>query len=516
VAVSARVGYTLIALCALCSAASAQLVGNPAGPRTGTIYELHVFPPAPDILAQLNTLGLNVGHITPDYAEVFATGGEYEYLTQHGYNVARVGQQPDPPDFRRSTARGLGVYHNYTTLTTELQAYKSAYPSITKLISLGPSVQGRYLWALHISDNPNLDEEEPEFKYVSSMHGDETVGLEMCLYLIDYLLTNYGSDTRVTDLVNETSIWIVPSMNPDGLDMGTRLNANGYDLNRSFPNYPEDYSMTAANLAPSYSGLQPEVQHLMSWAYGHRFVLSANLHTGAVVASYPFDADPGIPSGQPAPTAENGLFVELATVYASNNPPMYANNSPPFQNGIVNGNEWYIVTGGMQDWMYRYMGNAEITVELSVPKKPSQSSLPTYWDNNRESMLSYMEQVHRGVRGVVTDADTTEPLAATVRVYGYPQLVFTDPDVGDYYRLLPDGTYTLRFESVGYAAVVVPGIVVTSGSPTRVDVAMAPLVGLDAQRPESLVVLVCMLMFFAGVVLKTRIVDNLPARRERD
>ncbi len=465
-------------LALLAAAASAQLVGNPAGPRTGLVYELHVSPPSAPVLGELNRLGFNVGHVTRDYAEVFATQGEYDYLAANGYSVTVAGTQPNPPVVPRAEPRGLGVYHTYASLTTDLQTYAASYPAITKLVSLGGSVQGRKLWAMIISDNPTLDEEEPEFKYVSTMHGDEPVGTEMCVYLIDHLLTNYGIDSRVTDLVNETKIWIVPLMNPDGLEAGTRNNANGFDLNRSFPNFPEDYSMTAANLAPNLSGLQPEVQILMAWAYAHRFVLSANLHTGEVVASYPYDAAPGVPDMTPALTPDHALFVDLATAYASNNPPMAANNSPPFQNGIVNGNHWFIVEGGMQDWMYRFMGDAEITLELAIPKKPPQGQLATYWANNQESMLSYLEWVHRGVRGVVTDSGTSDPLNATVRVLGNPQLVFSDPDVGDYYRLLRPGTYALKFESVGYEPVTVTNVVVTSGAATRVDVALTPMAGL--------------------------------------
>lgn len=452
------------------SIAAAQIVGNAAGPRVGTVYELRLSPVDAAALRTINRQGYNIGHVTPDYAEIYATPGEYDQLVSDGYNVVIVGQQPNPPQYPTRALRGLGVYHSYAGVTAELQGYAGSYPSITRLRSLGKSVQGRDLWALLITDNPTVDEEEPEFKYVSTMHGDEPVGTEMCLYFIDYLLTNYGSDSRVTNLVNDTAIWIVPVMNPDGLDLGTRANADGYDLNRSFPAFPTDYAQTIFTGGPDYRGLEPEVRHLMYFAYHNSFALSANFHTGAVVASYAYDDDVGVPDMVPAPTPDNPLYVALATTYAMNNPPMYANNAPPFQNGIVNGNDWFKVVGGMQDWMYRFMGMDEITVELSVPKRPSQSLLPQYWNENRESMLSYLEWVHRGVRGLVTDADTGDPLFAYVRVVGNDQPVFTDPDVGDYYRVLPAGTYDLEFTAYTYQPVVVNNVTVTSGAATRVDV----------------------------------------------
>jgi murein tripeptide amidase MpaA len=56
----------------------------------------------------------------------------------------------------------------------------------------------------------------PEVKYIGNMHGNEVVGLEVLLYLIEYLLTS--NDTQVSQLMNQSRIWIMPSMNPDGLE----------------------------------------------------------------------------------------------------------------------------------------------------------------------------------------------------------------------------------------------------------------------------------------------------------
>ena len=56
------------------------------------------------------------------------------------------------------------------------------------------------------------------FKYVENMHGDEVVGREVLLYLIQYLCDHYGSDDTTTNLVDNTDIYVVPSMNPDGYE----------------------------------------------------------------------------------------------------------------------------------------------------------------------------------------------------------------------------------------------------------------------------------------------------------
>ena len=107
----------------------------------------------------------------------------------------------DPADLDAATdaKATLGTYHGYAALTSELAAFAAARPDIARLVSIGRSVQGRELWAMKITDNPDLEENEPEAKYVAAMHGDEPVGTEMSLYLIDELLGGYGVDPRITD-----------------------------------------------------------------------------------------------------------------------------------------------------------------------------------------------------------------------------------------------------------------------------------------------------------------------------
>ena len=120
----------------------------------------------------------------------------------------------------------------------------------------------------------------------------------------------------------------------------------------------------------------------------------------------------------------------------------------------------------------------EVTMELGVTKQPAASTISTYWSYNRDSLLAYIETCLIGIRGVVTEAGTGIPLAATVTVAGNIKEVTTDPDVGDYHRMLLPGTYDLVFSAPGYDSVTVNDIVVGSGDATRVDVQLVPPVSL--------------------------------------
>jgi ankyrin repeat protein len=350
-------------------------------------------------------------------------------------------------------------YRTWPEIEQLLADWAADYPDICELHDLGPSVLGRHIWALRITDDLELEEDEPEFKYVSTMHGDEWVGNEMCLFFIDLLLTNYGSDPRITNLINEIDIWIVPVMNPDGYVLNRRENYNGVDLNRDFPEGTQGDENTTV-------GRQPETAAVMEWSFGDSFTLSANFHTGALVVNYPFDND-GMGSVF-SPTPDQDMFVWISEEYSQHNLPMW--NSPYFYHGITNGAAWYSISGGMQDWNYRYMGDNDVTIELSNTKRPPYYQIPQFWDDNRESMLAYMETCLIGVRGIVTDADTGVPLAATVTVVGRDHEIYTDPDVGDYHRMLLPGTYELRFEAEGYDPLVVSNVIVNSGDATRLDV----------------------------------------------
>ncbi len=358
------------------------------------------------------------------------------------------------------------TYRSHTEIGQFLSDTVADHGSICQLYDLGSSVQGRELWALRISDNVPAEEDEPEFKYISTMHGNEIVGNEMCLYLIDHLTDNYGVDPDITHLVDEMDIWIMPLMNPDGYMAGTRTrrNANGVDLNRDFPD-----PYTSPNNTPA--GRAAETGVVMNWCFGESFTLSANIHTGALVVNYPLDNNPeGASVFTPSP--DEDLFVYISEEYSQHNSPMW-NGS--WYHGITNGAAWYRIDQGMQDWNYHYLGCNEVTLEISNDQSPypAASQLPTYWNNNRDSMLAYMATALIGVRGIVTDAATGLPRQATVTIEGRDHAVYTDPDVGDYHRMLLPGTYTVSVEAKGYDTAVFPDLVVHAGDATRWDVALA-------------------------------------------
>lgn len=441
-----------------------------------TPYRVHLIDETS--LRELSDLRLDVDRVSVAdgvlAVEVFLNPDEVKLLEALGYRVAAIPDEGYEGFLRekqrlatKSPTDTTRDYHTYETLVAELQAIAAANPTLCHLYNIGPTVQGRALWFMKISDNVDVEEDELEFRYIAAMHGNEVVGKEMCIYLINYLVDNYGVDPAVTNLVNDTEIWILPSMNPDGTAAGSRYNANGVDLNRDFPDRVIDSVNTTA-------GRQIETADVMNWNFVHQPIFSANFHGGALVANYPWDGCYD-PQANHAYTDDQDVFLSAAETYSSNNLPMWNNNTPPFVHGTVNGVDWYQINGGLQDWSYVWMGDMDITMEISNAYWPSASQLPTFWNDNRPAMIAYMQFAHRGVRGVVTDASTGAPLLAQIMVQGRDDFTaYADSGVGDYHRPLQPGTYNIDVTSFGYWPAHLTNVQVQQGPPTRLDVQLQP------------------------------------------
>lgn len=248
-------------------------------------------------------------------------------------------------------------YHQYEDLSKFLRDMETKYPKISRLHTIGKSVKKRDLVAIQITDNvEGVEPGEPMFKYVGNMHGNEAVGREILIYLIQYLLENYEKDDRVTALVKNTNIYIMPTMNPDGFENAKegqctgevgRGNENKVDLNRNFPDQFD---------VKDKINIQPETKALMDWIEGQKFVLSANLHGGSVVASYPFDdSAKHRVAGEYSAAPDDAVFKQLAHVYANYHKTMKSgvHCGDHFPDEITNGAHWYDVPGILQKFYFR-------------------------------------------------------------------------------------------------------------------------------------------------------------------
>jgi len=274
----------------------------------------------------------------------------------------------------------MGGYLTYQELLDELDAMRAQYPdlitakeNISNFLTEGtpdnsttPSIGGNGIKWVKISDNPeSTSEGEPQILYTAIHHAREPLSLSQLVFYMWYLLENYDSDPEVQSIVNNTELYFVPVINPDGYLYNEKTNPNGggfwrknrkntygTDLNRNYEYYingDPNNGMWGGEGASSntgsetYHGPAPfsevETQAIKWFVENHNFVMAFNNHTSGDLLLYPYGYT------ENAPTPENDLFVGISEELVS-------------RNGFSNilSSELYPASGDSDDFMYGTIG----------------------------------------------------------------------------------------------------------------------------------------------------------------
>ncbi|XP_029312759.1 inactive carboxypeptidase-like protein X2 [Cottoperca gobio] len=380
-------------------------------------------------------------------------------------------------------------HHSYKEMRQLMKVVNEMCPNITRIYNIGKSYSGLKLYAIEISDNPGEHEVgEPEFRYTAGSHGNEVLGRELLLLLMQFMCLEYMSgNQRIRHLVKETRIHLLPSVNPDGyekaFEVGSELSGwslgrwsnDGIDIHHNFPDLnsilweaeakkwiprkmfnhyvpiPEWYLFKNASVAV-------ETRALIAWMEKMPFVLGGNIQGGELVVTFPYDKTRSQGVGrEQTPTPDDHVFRWLAFSYASTHRLMTTANqrvchTEDFakEDGTINGASWHTAPGSMNDFSYLHTNCFELSMYVGCDKFPHESELPEEWENNRESLLVFMEQVHRGIKGVVRDLQGRGIANAIISVEGISHDIRTASD-GDYWRLLNPGEYRVTARAEGYS-----------------------------------------------------------------
>ena len=367
----------------------------------------------------------------------------------------------------------IDFYPTYEAYEQMMQDFQSQYPDLCKLIEIGQLASGRKILVLQIGDNINEIEDEPNFFYTATMHGDELAGYPMMLQLIDYLLCNYETEDQVKNIVDNINIYINPLANPDGTYRGgnetvreaIRFNNNFVDLNRNFPD-------PKGGDNPDGRSHQTETEIFMDFADNYNIHMACNLHSGVEVVNYPWDTFSEV-------HADDDWLYQISREYADT---VHSYASAPdfftdFDNGITNGFAWFEVEGGRQDYMTYFKRAREVTLEVVRRKILDSDRLPEVWTTHKSSLLNYMEESLYGLRGQIRDCETEEYLEAEVLIPLHDKQnssVFSNTVNGNYFRYLSAGNYQVEFNAEGYFSET-RSIDIFDKSSIRVDIELCPM-----------------------------------------
>ncbi len=419
------------------------------------------------------TQNLSIRSVKNDRIYIVLSSRDVEWFLSRGYKYSVV-ERAETKGIRGASgireAMQWESYPTYAQYDSIMRAFASVYPILCRLDTIGTSIRGKLVLVLRITGSSGSTTYKPPVFYTSTIHGDETGGFILMMRFAEFLLKNYNTDSRIGELMNNLEIWINPLANPDGTYYGsnsvvspTRDNANGYDLNRNFP-----------DPVMSQPVRQKETVDMMRFLAKHRFVLSANFHSGEEVVNYPWDR-------WPWPHADNDWFYSISRKYADtvhmHSPKKYMDF---LDNGVTNGYEWYPVYGGRQDYVTWALNGREVTIELDTNFVTPVSYLADLWEYNRRSLTGYLENALYGVHGSVSDISNNDPVPATIFIAGHDKdnsQVYADTLTGGFVRLLEPGIWNLTFTAGGYRDTTLTGITVSESTTRNLIVKMTPLNG---------------------------------------
>ncbi|UCH94232.1 MAG: zinc carboxypeptidase [Candidatus Aminicenantes bacterium] len=298
-----------------------------------------------------------------------------------------------------------GRFHNYRETEEFILDLGNRYPDRAEVFSIGQSIEGRELYMIKISDNVHMDEEEPNVYFVGCHHAREWISVEVPLLFARYLLEHYPDNPEVQQVVNGAQVYILPLLNPDGLEFSIhvyrwwrknrRYNGNyswGVDLNRNY-GYMWGYDDEGSNPDPrreGYRGLypfsEPESSAYQQFLLAHPPAGAITYHSYTMTIMYPWGY-----TSEPAPDAAemHEIAREMSERIFQVNGRIYLYGTGP--------ELLYHTNGDHDDWVYGTFAAPSYTIELPAPDYlsggffVSEEEIDLSFNENLPAMLYFVD-----------------------------------------------------------------------------------------------------------------------------
>lgn len=404
--------------------------------------------------------------------------------------------------------KGIVGYRTYDDVVEELQQIVADYPEICSLHDIGDSKGKIYfesgmdnyedyqheIWMLKISDNVTESEDEPAVYYFGAHHAREPISTEVVMGIINHLTGEYGIDDDITTMVNEAEIYLVPIVNPDGHEVVLdQLNTNwrknisdndengvlnynsgspdGVDPNRNYAWEWGGDGSSGDQTAETYRGpeafSEPETQVISDLLATHHFTSGISYHSYSELVLWPYAYS------ENAVAPDHEAMEEMGNEMAATIPKIIGSGYyTPDQ-----ANDLYPAAGVTGDYCYGEHGIFHILIELAQEFIPPAPQVPAIVNDNLEAAMIVLNRANKQtVRGHVYDAETLDPVVATIIVEGvdgtqdFRKPYQSNAEYGSYYRLLTAGEKTLTFSAYGYISQTFENVEILEEEATILDV----------------------------------------------
>ena len=268
---------------------------------------------------QINQLGAELDHSyhkQGEYIEFVASNSLLDRFNNHNIEFEIIHE--DLQNFYESRLYdihswdfdygSMGGYYTHQEIIDHLEELVDEYPQlVSSLHIIGQSLEGRDIYAVKLSDNPDIDEDEPEVLYTGLHHAREPMSYMNLFYYMYWLVENYNTDPLASGILNNRELWFIPCVNPDGLiynqeyapngggmqrknhretcsNNNNQNNWDGIDLNRNY-SYMWGYDDQGSSPDPCYqtyrgtnSFSEPETQAIRDFDQDHNFLAAFNYH----------------------------------------------------------------------------------------------------------------------------------------------------------------------------------------------------------------------------------------------
>ncbi len=336
--------------------------------QASDLKQVRVFLDDKTMLSTLNGMALDIVERGDGYIEIITTAEELLEIQQTGFRTFTTHEDivafykdriaAENALYKTDGTKDMGGYKTLSDIDVDVTLMQFHYPNlISDRVVIGQTLEGRDIWAIKISDNPNVDEDEPEVLYHSAIHAREVITPMVLLHFMDHLLTNYGTDPEITDIVDNRELWFVLNVNPDGFYHNEITNPTGggmwrknrrdngdgtfgVDLNRNY-GYKwglDDDGSSPAPASETYRGTaafsEPESQAMRDFIEAHEFVITVDYHSYSNLVLWPWGYD--------------YLYTDDEDVFS------LIGDSISAYNNYTPGASWilYLVNGDTGDWGY--------------------------------------------------------------------------------------------------------------------------------------------------------------------